>query len=513
MTANAREPGSSDRLSIPLSTMPSLSLQTHLVSARPQLPTVSTDPKGFKSSLQSLINFLIAHQVPATLWLKLPKGDAWWTDIWQYAQTAVGSTIYSLGDQTGMPPDSLAANLQPIAIDQDDDLKREYLCIAVADSFTATLLAVRTPPSAAPANNKRTISLYCSTSGQAVTGVSKGIAQVIERSIARQTEDNADAGMAGKAVLSQWERLFPASLLSCETLPLTESFLTWQMQFQEELRSQLVAARSPSKEPLCPLSPDFIAKARQELHSPVTTIKTALTLLGSPALKLAQRQRYLDMISTECDRQKSLINSITELIKVQTTEALPPQEIQLANLIPGIVSTYQPIAEERGIMLAYTIPPNLAEVLGIESELKEIVIHLIKNGIQITPQGGRVWVTATAHNENFLALTVQDSGTGVSKADTNRIFEAFYRQSTGGESSVGLGLTLVQHLVNRMGGSISVERAQSKGTLFKLLLPIGQIETPKAKSFSAAESAASEDKDQSAYGRTGDNISSPLASV
>ena len=484
--------------------MPSLSLQTHLVSARPQLPAVATDPKGFKAALQSLTSFLIVNQVPATLWLKLPKGDAWWTDVWQYAQQAAGCTIYSLGDQTGTPPNHLAASLRPIAIEQDDDLKREYLCVAVADTFVVTLLAVRTPPSALPTHDKRTISLYCSTSGQTVAAVSRGISQVIEHGLSQQSEEEIE----GRAALSQWDRLFPASLLGRDVLPLTEHFLTWQLQFQEDLRSQLATARNAAKEPPCKISGDFIAKARQELHSPITTIKTALTLLGSPALKLVQRQRYLEMISTECDRQNSLISGITDLIKVQTTTTTNPQPIQLASIIPGIVSTYQPIAEERGIMLAYTIPLGLSEVLGVESELKEIVIHLISNGIQITPHGGRVWVAAAAHDSNFVALTVQDSGTGVTKADADKIFEPFYRQHTGSEVGAGLGLTLVQQLVNRMGGSISVESTQSKGTTLKILLP-----TCKTKALTTSVAVASNNEHSTYHPTESSSVASPLASV
>ncbi len=445
-------------------------------------------PKGFKFALQSLTNFLIAHQVPATLWLKLPKGDAWWTDVWQYAQQAAGCTVYALGDQTGTPPDNLAASLRPIAIDQDDDLKREYMCVAIADNFVVSLLAVRNPPSAPPTTDKRTISLYCSTAGRSVAALGVGIRQIIENSLSDTAEQsnepsteplqNTDESVQGRAALSQWDRLFPVDLLAHEALPLTGTFLAWQLQFQEDLRSQLSTYRNASKDDSelseRSLSPEFLAKARQELHSPLTTIKTALTLLGSPALKLPQRQRYLEMISTQCDRQKSLINGITDLLKIQTTQAINPQPVQLAEIIPGIVSTYQPIAEERGIMLAYTIPASLNEVLCVESELKKIVIHLIKNGIQITPQGGRVWVAAAAHDANAIALTVRDSGAGIAKTDTDRLFDAFYRCPASGESApgAGLGLTLVQQLVARMGGSISVESAQNQGTTLTILLPI-----------------------------------------
>ena len=440
------------------------------------------------------MGFLIAQNLPATLWLKLPKDDAWWTDVWAYGRQAPGCTLYALGEQIGSPPDNLAASLRPIVIEQDDDLKREYLCMAVASDFVCVLLAVRMAPGTVPSTDKRTIKLYCSTAGQATAALSTGLKQILNSCLDNSSlytvealddelssnEIVSGANMAIHAVLSQWERCFPASVLSRESLPLTEAFLTWQLQYQEEMRSQIAVYRSLAKQESAAafaLSSDFLSQASQELQSPLTTIKTALTLLSAPTLKTVQRQRYLEMISTQCDRQKSLIISIIDLLKAQTTLSATPQAIQLADLLPGIVSTYQPIAEERGIMLAYTVPPHLSEVLIVESELKRVVIHLIKNGIQITPKGGRVWVSAAPYSASFVAVTVKDSGAGTSRGDTAKLFDAFSRHPTSSEGSSegtissGLGLTLVQQLVSRMGGSISVESAPGQGTTFKILLP------------------------------------------
>lgn len=511
--------------------MSSLSLQTHLVSAQPQLPAVSVDPRGFKTALQSLINFLIEHKIPATLWLKLPKDDAWWTDIWQYGQQAVGCTIYSLGEQTGHPPDNLAASLRAIPIEQDAQIKREYLCLVVADNFTAVLLAAR---HATTNGDKRTLQLYSSLSGRSVLALSAGIKTIIEQSLPsavntdsfntdtlpdgkasneqeqvaspsslstlatssvdsdssehpepstkpsiEQNHSDYERAIAGAAVLSQWARCFPTDLSTRDHQPLTEAYLAWQLQSQENLRSQLATFRSAEKEAnnsaLSDLCPDFLDQAGRELQSPLTTIKTALTLLGSPTLKLAQRQRYLEMISTQCEHQQALINNIIDLLQIHTTNTALPQALQLANIIPGIVSTYQPIAEERGIMLAYTVPPTLSEVLGTEAALKQVVIQLLNNGIQITPKGGRVWVAAAPHDTDFIALTVQDSGAGMTKTDTARLFEAFYRSTESNGAGTGLGLTLVQQLVKRMGGSVSVDSAPGRGTTFKILLPVHRM--------------------------------------
>lgn len=448
-----------------------------------------THPKGFKAAIQSFSNFLVANQVSATLWLKLPKDDVWWTDIWQYGQQAVGCTIYTLGTQTGNPPENMAASLRPIPIEQDADLKREYLCMAVAESFVVALLAVRDPNAA----DKRSLQLYCTVSGQAIASLSTGIKAVIENSQLQASEDNPanvweavangqlmanfrdEQAIAGQAALSQWSRLFPANILLQATHPLDNAFLTWQLQAQETLRAALSAQSKDADATLDALAPAFLSQASQELQAPLTTIKTALTLLGSPTIKLSQRQLYLQMIATQCDRQKSLIASVFELLRVQTTPTAPAQSLKLSDIIPGVVSTYQPLAEERGIMLAHTIPPNLPAAMGTESMLKAALIHLIANGIQTTPQGGRVWVTAALHNGKTVCIKVQDSGTDMSKADTSKLFEAFHRSGEG----AGLGLTLAKQLIEKMGGSIEAESQAGQGATFKIQLPINQP-TPKA---------------------------------
>jgi two-component system, OmpR family, phosphate regulon sensor histidine kinase PhoR len=538
--------------------MPSLSLQTHVADKLPQLSAIPVDPRGFKSALRLLINFLIAHDVQATLWLKLPKDEAWWSDVWEYGKQRAGCTVYSLGTQIGSPPNTLAAKLRPIDIAQDADLKREYLCMAVADNFVCTLLAVRIPAEASNSVEKRTLKLYCSTAGPMVMAVAAGIKQIVESSLERQeipmlpkvqdeqslkeavatavsaeplaavpvdsvpnlagtpassvspsfagsladplvsppfagsladplvdplapplADPLADKTLSliGHAVLSDWDSLFPSEVLHLAGLPLGDAYLLWQLQFQEELRSQLATSRSAAKPEFSAtqfLSDDFLAQAGQELQSPLTTIKTALTLLASPTLKITQRQRYLEMIATACDRQKALINSVVKLLRLQTSAPAAPQALQLADFLPGIVSTYQPIAKEDGIMLAYNVPTSLKEVLSIESDLKEVVIQLIKHGIQTTSKDGRVWVSAVPQGDKSVELTIQTSKTsGTAKSDPVKFFDAFYHQpdSSSDDPGVGLELPLVKQLVNRMGSSILVESTPSRGLAFKILLP------------------------------------------
>ena len=490
--------------------MSSPSLLAHTVNLPASSGAIAVDPKGFKTALQSFIQFLIINQVRATLWLKLPKDEAWWQDIWQYAQQAAGCTIYSLGEQTGNPPDTLAASLRPIPIKLSAELKREYLCLAVCDQFVGSLVAVRVSPGTV-VSDKRTLKLQTSTSPRTIAALSTHIKAVIEDNLSicvpkpgieseLTTPSNYanEMAIAGAAALSQWDRYFPETLETQEPLPLSEAFLNWQMQRQEDLRSQLKKSRRSAREAKSnsaaqSINTDFLKQAREELQSPLTTIKTALTLLDSSTLKLAQRQRYREMIATQCDRQKNLINSIIELLQLQITQSQPPKPISLSELLPGIVSIYQPIAQERDIMLAYTVPDQLATVLGVEAELKQVVVRLIKNSINRTVKSGRVWVSAVPKGDNFIILTVQDSGSHIPKTEVDQLFEPFHPSAhpSAKRDTANLDLMLVEQLVKRMGGYIVVESPPDQDTLFKVGLP---VQPPSVARIAPSKSVAKVDR-------------------
>jgi two-component system, OmpR family, phosphate regulon sensor histidine kinase PhoR len=218
-----------------------------------------------------------------------------------------------------------------------------------------------------------------------------------------------------------------------------------------------------------------IAHLMQELRTPITNIRTALKLLESSALKPAQRQKYLDLIRDECDRQNSLVCGSIRLLDLEHTAIQTDFEaIYLAEIIPGVVSTYQPLAEEKGIKLGYTVPDNLPAIHCIEIWLRQIAIDLLHNAIKYTPEGGEVFVCASMEGER-IQLEFKDSGIGIPPAEIAKIFDRFYRirnlPDASHNNSAGLGLTIVRDILLRCGGSISVTSEVGIGSSFKILLP------------------------------------------
>jgi two-component system, OmpR family, phosphate regulon sensor histidine kinase PhoR len=230
---------------------------------------------------------------------------------------------------------------------------------------------------------------------------------------------------------------------------------------------------------------EIISHLIQELRTPLSNIKTALKLLESPLLKQVQRQRYLDMIGGECERQNSLINGAIELLALENNQQNTAlTAIKLAEILPGVVSTYQPLAEEKGVNLGYTIPEDLPMVIFVEGWLRQIAINLLHNGIKYTSSGGSVFLQASLQGD-YIQLEFRDTGIGIASSDIPKIFERFYRGRNllldESNNGAGLGLTIVQNILLRCGGSISVTSQLGEGSQFRVLLPLystGKVQIP-----------------------------------
>ncbi len=271
---------------------------------------------------------------------------------------------------------------------------------------------------------------------------------------------------AGSSLLS---RLVTSLLIRQEDLNRESLTLRKQAESAEELHLKNEELLNNLR-----LKDEFLGLVSQELRTPLTNMKTALSLIQSPALKPPQRQRYLKVLSDECDRQGSLVNGLVNLIHLdQNLDATELQPLQLAEVVPGLASTYQPIAQEKGIMLAYTVPSDLPLVSCHSAGLKQIVINLIDNSIKFTSLGGQVWIRARAQGE-YVQLEFRDTGVGIPQQDVPRIFDRFYRVRSlqDDPGGIGLGLSIVQRLLLRCGGSVTVRSKVGEGSTFTVLLPV-----------------------------------------
>ncbi|MEH1824990.1 MAG: DICT sensory domain-containing protein [Nostoc sp.] len=459
---------------------------------------LSLSPATLLSLVRAQIDLLIEEQIAATLWVKLPPEKIWQSELARY-QSSVGasSLIYTCqieervagdgedGEDEGEGrvnassslPSPSSPNHVPVHLPPDSQLRRENFLMVLSPQFCSLILAHR--PLKKTKNR---------TSGKVKTNKNQPllIINTVEGRVIQQVFDGIQ-----QAITPESSPILPASFI-CPAVPqalLMNQLFAKQLLRQDEINRQIIKVRATklqlqnqelhNKEQL---KDEYLKNVCQELRTPLTHMKTALSLLNSPNLKPPQRQRYLQMLNTQCDQQNSLITGLLELVQLEhNLEGTTLESVRLSEIVPGVVSTYQPLAQEKGIMLAYTVPTELPSVWCVSGGLRQIVINLLHNSIKFTSHGGEVWVRARTQG-NYVQLEFRDTGIGIAENEIPKIFDRFYRVRTAATEDyggAGLGLTIVQQLLLRCGGSISVKSKLYEGSTFTVqLASVGNI--PKA---------------------------------
>jgi signal transduction histidine kinase len=233
------------------------------------------------------------------------------------------------------------------------------------------------------------------------------------------------------------------------------------------------------------LKSDFVSSVSHELKTPLTTIKVLAHLLQRVALTDEERLDYSKTIATECDRQIDFVGNLLDLSRIESgAHTLRKLRVDVRELIASSTEAERYRAESLGLVLSTAVPAQLPPAQGDFEALRRVVRGLIDNAIKFTSDGGRVVVSAYVADDS-VAITVKDSGQGISEVDLPHVFDKFYRarsQATESEDNefasgtaapgVGLGLYLAQHVVNQLEGEIIVESKPGRGTIFTVLLPL-----------------------------------------
>ena len=469
----------------------SFSLYELSLSTDPPPQLLSVTPATLLALVRATIDLLIEHKIRAQLLIKLPPGKIWYSEIQRYNTTNLSEGIYSYS--VFKPAASnLFTPLISVKLTPTSKLQREYFLLVLSPQFCSLALAHRrriqrqgtvtkvlsTPkPVYKPKSNSSLVAI-CSYETPVIERVLAGIKQEIVSASTKNSAKKTPYSSQNQLteLLDNWDLLFT---VAPSQGTLINQLVVKQLQRTDEIlrkskieRTAVLQQQNQELTSSVNLSGELLRRASEELRTPLTNMKTALSLLNSPHLKPPQRMRYLQMLHTECDRQNSVINGLLELLQIdQIPKYTPLQAVRISEIVPGVVSTYQPLAQEKGIMLAYTLPEQLPPVLCFKPWLKQIAINLLHNSIKFTPRGGQVWVRSRVVG-NRVMLEVRDTGIGIAERDIPRVFDRFYRiRPTADDSSgAGLGLTIVHQLLQRSGGSISIKSKPGLGSTFTVLL-------------------------------------------
>jgi signal transduction histidine kinase len=218
----------------------------------------------------------------------------------------------------------------------------------------------------------------------------------------------------------------------------------------------------------------LIGDVTHELRTPLTSIKGYMEGLVDGVLP--STPETFNQIHYEAGRLSRLVDDLQELSRVEAKAySLDVRSVPISNLVQATVKRLSPQATAKHIILHPGLPTDLPPALADEDRITQVLVNLVANAIQYTPEGGEVTISARRQADE-IHISVKDTGIGIPSNHLANLFTRFYRvdksrsRNSGGGS--GIGLTIAKHLVEAHGGRIWVEsEGEDQGSTFSFSLP------------------------------------------
>lgn len=212
---------------------------------------------------------------------------------------------------------------------------------------------------------------------------------------------------------------------------------------------------------------ELAAGIAHEIRNPMTALKGFIQLL-EPTIK-SQHALYYDVITSELARIDSIINEFLILAKPQEIRF---QEKDISQIMRDIVDLLSAQAVLYNVQFHTHYDEKLPYVYCEPNQLKKVFINLIKNAIEVMPNGGVITIVINSIKDQFIQISIRDQGTGIPKDKIKKLGVPFY---TTKEKGTGLGLMVSYRIIEEHNGSIEVESEEGIGTLFKIRIPLNHL--------------------------------------
>lgn len=222
---------------------------------------------------------------------------------------------------------------------------------------------------------------------------------------------------------------------------------------------------------------DFINNMTHEFKTPVATIMIASEALKDPDLASDKKSidRLASIIYDENVRLGNHIERVLNIAKIEKGDLkLENKDVEINDLIAAIVDSMALQFEKRNAKIEMQLDANPAVVMGDELHLSNVIYNLLDNANKYSPDSPQIKISTQAVGKNLI-IKVSDKGIGMSKDQLSKIFDQFYRISTGNLHDVkgfGLGLSYVNNIVKRLNGTIKVKSEKDVGSEFEINLPL-----------------------------------------
>ena len=226
------------------------------------------------------------------------------------------------------------------------------------------------------------------------------------------------------------------------------------------------------------LKDEFVSSVSHELRSPLAAISGYVEFLRSKPIEQfapEKREKALAIIQENTERLTHFVNDILDLAKLKAGRIdLVKRPFDIRSEADDVFGLFHPLFEKKNIRGTVDVPANVPVIAADAGKVHQVVTNLVSNALKFTPSGGKIRLMARNQNE-FVQISVEDSGVGVPDEAKEAIFERFHQLGNApqgaGPKGTGLGLAIAKGIVESHGGRIWIESELGKGTTVHFTLP------------------------------------------
>jgi PAS domain S-box-containing protein len=254
--------------------------------------------------------------------------------------------------------------------------------------------------------------------------------------------------------------------------------ITRRKKIEEELERLLRQEKAAHEEAQAAnrMKDEFLATISHELRTPLTSILGWARMLTSGRLAKAEARHALEVIAQSAQSQAQLIEDILDTSRIITGRLkLEAQPVAIEHVFHAAIDVIRPSAEAKGISLSAVVGEPDGIVLGDANRLQQAIWNLLSNAVKFTGEGGRI-EARLGRAEGQIEITVKDTGIGIEPQFLPYVFDRFRQAdstSTRKYGGLGIGLTIVRHIVEMHGGGVLASSSgRGQGATFRIRLPL-----------------------------------------
>ncbi len=230
---------------------------------------------------------------------------------------------------------------------------------------------------------------------------------------------------------------------------------------------------------------EFLAMLSHELRNPLAPILSAVHLLGLQKNENELHQQARTVIERQVTQLTRLVDDLMEVSRITTGRVqLRHDRVVVSGIVDRAVETAHPLMDQRRHELKVSLPPQPIWLNADASRLEQVVVNLLTNAAKYTDEGGHIWLTVGQEGDECV-LRLRDTGVGIAPELLPRIFDLFTqaeRSLDRSQGGLGIGLALVQRLVEMHQGSVEVHSTLGQGSEFVVRLPVAPALAPQPPS-------------------------------